>query len=92
VANYIVICHCLEMPYGHSFSTVPKFPYDIGEHALFSLVGFPGGEILIPGRYYTDDDGSGWIQLPGRRIDIPQEIRVEVVGLVVESEPQPCLN
>jgi hypothetical protein len=92
VAEYVVICHFLEMPYGYVFTIIPQFPCPMGKLALFSLIGFPDGERLIAGRYYEDPDGTSWIQLPGRRIDIPPEIQVDALGLVAESDTTPCLN
>ena len=91
MAEYIVVCDVLELPYGSTFTTVQQFPYRMGDLALFSVLGFPEGECLIAGRYHTDN-GSDWIQLPGRRIDLPEEVTVDVIGLIVSWDTNPCLN
>lgn len=89
--TYKVLCHVLELPYGSIFTTIQHFPYQMGALALFSILGFPDGERLIAGRYHSDD-GLEWIQLPGQRIDLSEEIEVDVLGLIVSHDMETCLN
>ncbi len=88
---YRVLCHALELPYGSIFHTIQHFPYQMGALALFSVIGFPDGEQLVAGRYHADD-GLEWIQLPGQRIDLSEEIEVDVLGLIVSWDTTPSLN
>lgn len=90
---YKVLCHFLELPYGTIFTLIHQFPYQMGTLALFSLIGLPGGELLVPGRYFSDPtDGSEWIEFPGLRFDIPSDVKVDVVGLVAPPNSDHCLN
>lgn len=82
MTKYIVLCHALELPYGTIFTVIQHFPYRMGALGLFAVLGVCGRERLIAGRYYTNDDGDEWIQLRDLQIDLSQEIRVDVLGLI----------
>jgi hypothetical protein len=87
MAEYIAACHLLEIPYGHPFTTIPKFPYERGEFVLVNLEGW-----LIPGRWRPGDGGSDWLELPGLLIELTGRILYHIVGLVIPLDRRPCWN
>jgi hypothetical protein len=84
---YIVACDLLELPWGHRFTAVPKFPYERNEFVLLNLEGF-----LIPGRWHPGDGGSDWLELPGLLIELTHRLAYFIIGLVVPLNVKPCLN
>jgi hypothetical protein len=86
MAEYIVVCHELELPYGCAFTTIPKFPYEREELVLLSLEGF-----LIAGRWLPGDK-SDWLKLPGLLIELTERILYQIIGLIVPLNKHPCWN
>lgn len=87
MAEYIVVCHALEMPYGYNFTTAPKFPYERGDHVLLSIAGF-----LISGRWLPGNGGSDWLMLPDLLIELTESILYQIIGLVIPLDTRPCWN
>lgn len=87
MAKYIVVCDWLELPCGHPFTAIPKWPYEPNEHVLLNIEG-----CLIPGRWRPGDGGSDWLELPGLLIELTHRFAYFIIGIVVPLHTQPCLN
>ena len=78
--QYRITSDLLELPRGTHFTLV-HFPVDNHALALFSVDGR-----LVVGRWYPDCECGGHIQVPGLRIRITDEDRVDSLGCVVPVE------
>jgi hypothetical protein len=85
--EYIVACHLLEMPYGCSFTTMPKFPYEPNELVLLNVEGW-----LIPGRWRPGKNGPDCLELPGGLIELAEQLLYHIVGIIIRLDRQHCWN
>ncbi len=80
--EFICITTNSELPYGCTFSAIPRFPYYAGALVLFLI----GGICYIIGRWFPSVDGIGFIIQPNQRIRLTGQVEVEILG---EIEPTP---